>query len=241
MPKFDTIFPIDELLHNENGPAMKLPWQLRILLLFFPALLLPDTGLGEPGKTSTNFYQAELVCPAVPKIGCGSAAKPLLIELERDAHVKEAWLNRAGTIVAVIWKEDLSSRKRAKIIQPLLKETKVREIKGKAREELSQDFSSGKGWYRGAQVDRLSEEEAAINAGRLLRKIRELISLTDEKARTLQKAFTSAMAHKLTSNGSMEDLQEELIRICHDNMDEKDLAVLRQAHEKGAFSHLSGE
>jgi hypothetical protein len=34
-----------------------------------------------------SFYQVPLVCPAAPHIGCGSASKPLLLELESNAVV----------------------------------------------------------------------------------------------------------------------------------------------------------
>ena len=50
-----------------------------------------------------TFYDVPLVCGAAPAIGCGSRAKPLLIDLERQSAIKEAWLNRAGTIVAIVW------------------------------------------------------------------------------------------------------------------------------------------
>src|SRR5215831_5535476 len=50
-----------------------------------------------------SFYKVPLVCPAAPHIGCGSASKPLLVELERSGVVAEAWLNRAGTVMAIVW------------------------------------------------------------------------------------------------------------------------------------------
>jgi len=46
-----------------------------------------------------TFYDVPLVCGAAPAIGCGSRAKPLLMDLEQRTAIKEAWLNRAGTIV----------------------------------------------------------------------------------------------------------------------------------------------
>src|SRR6516225_5053331 len=51
-----------------------------------------------------SFYDVPLVCGAAPSIGCGSRATPLLIDLERQTSIKEAWLNRTGTIVAVVWR-----------------------------------------------------------------------------------------------------------------------------------------
>ena len=43
-----------------------------------------------------TFYDVPLVCGAAPAIGCGSRAKPLLIDLEQQTAVEEAWLNRRG-------------------------------------------------------------------------------------------------------------------------------------------------
>jgi hypothetical protein len=54
-------------------------------------------------KKIITFYDAALVCGAAPAIGCGSRAKPLLIDLERQTAIEEAWLNQAGTIVAIVW------------------------------------------------------------------------------------------------------------------------------------------
>jgi len=105
--------------------------------------LLPSLALAHENKIPAaqdriSFYQAQLVCPAAPLIGCGSAAKPILLELERDPHVSEAWLDRPGTNIAVVWKERMASRKRAKIVQAVLSEPKVHELKGEARATIKQ-------------------------------------------------------------------------------------------------------
>src|SRR5438309_7138529 len=44
-----------------------------------------------------SVFKAPLVCPAARQIGCGSASKPILLDLEQQPGVLEAWLNRAGT------------------------------------------------------------------------------------------------------------------------------------------------
>jgi hypothetical protein len=51
-----------------------------------------------------SFYDVPLVCGAAPSIGCGSRAKPLLLDLEQQTSIREAWLNRTGTIVAIVWR-----------------------------------------------------------------------------------------------------------------------------------------
>ena len=206
--------------------------------------LLPSLALAHENKIPAaqdriSFYQAQLVCPAAPLIGCGSAAKPILLELERDPHVSEAWLDRPGTNIAVVWKERMASRKRAKIVQAVLSEPKVHELKGDARAQAFQTFLARRDWYRGTDVDRLSEEEAALNAAKLVRKIRELISVTDAKASTLQREFTAVLARKLTQGGSREETEAALMKVCQQHLEEKDIAILHEAHQSGAFSHLT--
>jgi hypothetical protein len=61
-----------------------------------------------------TFYDVPLVCGAAPSIGCGSRAKPLLIDLEQQIAIKEAWLNRTGTIMAIVWRGRARSEEAAK-------------------------------------------------------------------------------------------------------------------------------
>src|SRR5260370_17140415 len=63
-----------------------------------------------------TFYDVPLVCGAAPEIGCGSRAKPLLIDLEQQIGIKEAWLNRTGTIVAIAWR---ASARTEEVVQPV--------------------------------------------------------------------------------------------------------------------------
>src|SRR5947209_4752620 len=213
-----------------------LPRTLSSLVLLLAALNL---SAAPPAKNLIGFYRANLVCPAAPQIGCGSAAKPILLELERDPGVREAWLNRPGTVVAVVWKESTAPKTRAAIVQAALGSPKLREVKGSARAQILESFLSGTGWYRGAAVDRLSEEEAGIIAARLVGRIGGLISLPSEKANVLQQEFTGVMVRKLTQNESREQTEKELMQNCQTHFDEKEVAILRDAQEKGAFSHLS--
>ena len=85
-------------------------------------LLLQHLAHSEPSQRDISnrrisLYQADLVCPAAPQIGCGSAAKPILMGLESDQLVSEAWLSRAGTVVAVVWKQAGPAKEHARIIR----------------------------------------------------------------------------------------------------------------------------
>jgi len=209
--------------------------------LLFPFLATSKDAKVGTSKDSINFYRVELVCPAAPHIGCGSASKPVLLNLERQPPISEAWLNRSGTVLAVVWKQNDPARAREKIISSFLEQEKVREIKGGAREQTLKSFRSGTGWYRGAEVDRLSEEEAEIMAGRLVRRMQKLITITEEKGRALQHEFSPVLARKLTRSEAQEQTEAALRKICQEHLNEKDIAVLHEAHQKGAFSNLRTE
>ena len=115
-----------------------------------------------------TFYEVPLVCGAAPEIGCGSRAKPLFAEMELHENIAEAWLNRPGTIIAVVWKDGVTSKKeRAQIAKPLFEKHNVETeiIKDKKQvAELLTDFRNEGKWYRNADVDKLSIEEAGVIA-----------------------------------------------------------------------------
>ena len=211
------------------------------------ALLIPFLACGEEAKEKIStdrvgLYQVDLVCPAAPLIGCGSAAKPLLLQLEHGDYVSEAWLNRAGTVIAVVWKEN-TAEQRAKTLADVLGDRKTLEVKGEAREKLLREFQSGKGWFRGADVDRLREEEAGIIAGRLVRRIGKQIPLTVEKSKALEAGITSVMKGKLTSGQPEErnQIEQDILDACRQQLSESDIAILIKARDEGAFNDLREE
>src|SRR2546430_17700047 len=59
-----------------------------------------------------SVFKVPLVCPAAPQMGCGSASKPILLDLECQTGVLEAWLNRAGTIISAVWQHDWAAETR---------------------------------------------------------------------------------------------------------------------------------
>ena len=163
-----------------------------------------------------SVFKAPLVCPAAPQIGCGSASKPILLDLERQAGVLEAWLNRAGTIIAVVWKPESEAETRSQVAAGL-KEDRATELQGDSRDKAVQDFLSGKGWYHGADVDRLSEEEAKS-------------SLAKEKAEGLQRAFAETLRKDLTGEyARLNQKTRRLGDIARDYLNEEQIKILKQA------------
>jgi hypothetical protein len=113
-------------------------------------------------KNSTNaetvaFYDVPLVCGAAPSIGCGSRAKPLLIDLERQTSIKEAYLNRTGTIVAIVWR---GPARMEEVGRPIFERHEVQYDERRNDRETAQFSRTNGNWLHGPEVDRLSLEEA---------------------------------------------------------------------------------
>lgn len=176
-----------------------------------------------------SVFKVPLICPAAPQIGCGSAAKPILLDLERQPGVLQAWLNRAGTIISVVWKPESDAESRRKVAADL-QEDHATEMQGKSRDDALKDFLSGKGWYRGADVDRLSQEEAAIIAARLVRRVQARTELTSDKTGGLERALADAFSRQFTTNK-----QERMVLadVAGKYLDQEQIKILKEATEKG--------
>jgi copper chaperone CopZ len=180
-----------------------------------------------------SVFKVSLVCPAAPHLGCGSASKPILLDLEKQQGVREAWLNRAGTTIAVVWRSDADTEMRRNVTAEL-KEDQATEMQGESRDEAVKDFLSGKGWYRGADVDRLSEEEAGIIAARLVRRVQTKVPLTGAKAEGLQRALADAFK-KLFISGKISDKAEpfRLKDVAGQYLDEEQIKILKEVIDRG--------
>jgi hypothetical protein len=110
---------------------------------------------------SITFFDVPLVCAAAPAIGCGSRAKPLLMELEQRTAIKEAWLNRAGTIVAIVWSGPACTKEVAK---PVFETHDIQYWEQGDDRKTIGSFRIEGNWFRGAEVDRLSLDEARVIA-----------------------------------------------------------------------------
>jgi hypothetical protein len=116
-------------------------------------------------------------------------------------------------------------------LKTILKERPLaaKELSGTARSQALNEFQSSNGWYRGAEVDRLSEEEAGVIAARWVGRVREKITVAETKAQCLQAGFTRALRRKLTGQSTRTETRQEMLRVCHEHLDEKDVAVLMEA------------
>ena len=186
-----------------------------------------------------SVFKAPLVCPAARQIGCGSASKPILLDLEQQPGVLEAWLNRAGTRIAVVWKPESDASTRRKVVAEL-KEDHAIELDGKPRDEAVNDFLSGKGWYRGADVDRLSEEEADVIAARLVRRVQAKTALAKDKAEGLQRALADVYRQRLTNKVTREQELSRFQDIGREYLEKDQMSILQGAIDGGVLP-LAGE
>ena len=195
---------------------------------------------------NVSLYQVPLVCGAAPHIGCGGKSKPVLLELEAHNDIAEAWLNRTGTVMALVWENSSGSASRKRIASAVFKKNKldVEELKGGAHEKLLKDFRGQKNWLRGAGVDKLSEEEAEIVADRLVSRINAKTPLIKEKSKTLEREFTRVFKKWFTQHysssainnneakmveGREEKIKNELVEVGEKYLNETEMNALKEA------------
>lgn len=155
-----------------------------------------------------SFFRVPLVCSAAPSIGCGSRSKPVLNSLEESSEVDEAWLNRSGTIIAIVWNEGIDVTAKNEIVNIVFKEHKinVEEIKSKEYIGISESFGKGEDWLKGSSVDDLSKEEASIFANRITKTIKENTDLSEANLNKIEQKIKDDFYSFFLNYSSMDDL-----------------------------------
>lgn len=230
--------------------AIRVALGIVALSLLWSAAALAQNSRAEIEAEKVSLFQVPLQCPAAPQIACGSLAKAILMELERDPLIAEAWVNRAGSVLVVIGSERSSRASRAKMVRTLLLEIFEKEvateIEGEARERALTSFDSGGGWYRGEQTDALSREEADIIGARLVRRIQSEVVLSAEKAKALETGFAqvfkdyflrkpgaSNQTRQTSGPGTQTQRNEQLLKVAGAHLDNAGVVVFQEAIAKG--------
>jgi hypothetical protein len=192
---------------------------------------------------AVSFYSVPLMCPAARGLGCGSRAKPMLLELEQTEAITEAWLDHTGETLAIVWSDSTSAAQRATALKQIADKHDVPldEITGAARETSISAFRSGKGWHRGSDVDRLSEQEAVVIANRLLNRMAVEAPSSKSKADAIRPELTDTLRQVLVGTmPSMEECREKLTKIGRKHFNEAELSAFEHAFEKG-YRPIAGE
>lgn len=133
--------------------------RITILLSTFCFLSAFQVQESTPESGIITFLQVDLVCGAASDIGCGSRSKPILNDLENHSAIAEAWLNRPGTIIAVVWNENQDADENL-LRQTLKEHNKPGKVMGEKGSLAQQQSFRSERWYRTNEVDELSIEEA---------------------------------------------------------------------------------
>jgi hypothetical protein len=184
----------------------------------------------------TSFYEVPLACPAARGLGCGSAAKPLLLDLEGTSLVDEAWLDQSGMTMAIVWARDATSgdRKTALTAVTEARGVSIEELTGEGRATAAAGFASGKGWHRGADVDRLSEQEALVITDRLLGRLAAKAPSAKAKTAMLRQDMSEAIRQLLVGEcASMSECRDKLLAVARRQLDPTEQAALTEAIEAG--------
>jgi mercuric transport protein len=200
-----------------------------------------DTALSSPGSPErVSFFEVPLECAAAAGLGCGSAAKPILKSLGRDARVAEAKINYSGTVLAVGWNDADQARAGAAAVVAAFNEKGLDAalLRGATREKALNDFESAR-WYRASDLDRLSEREAEVIASRIVNRARPRLGLTPERLAALTQDLAAVFARHLTRDTeeecavSRDVIDQELTKAASKHLDKEQLAELRKAGEQG--------
>lgn len=197
----------------------------------------------QPPADAVSFYSVPLMCPAARGLGCGSRAKPMLLELERTEAITEAWLDHSGATLAIVWSDSSSAAQRAGALKQIADKHDVPldEITGPARESSITAFRSGKGWHRGSDVDRLSEQEALVIANRLLDRTAVEAPSSKSKADAIRPELTEIVRQFLVGTmPSVEECREKLTTIGRKHFNKAELTAFEHAFEKG-YRPIAGE
>ena len=209
------------------------------VLLLAPTMAWTQSSTGQDTSSDqVSFYRVPLACPAVRNLGCGSAAKPVLLTLEKKNTIREAWLDHPGTTLAIVWKKDVDSSRRTAELQSISDEhgISLHELRGAQREQDLKSFDSRQGWYRGAEVDRLSEEEAMAIVDRLVRRAEAKAPTIAGKAEKLKVDIGQVIRERLTSCDSREcraSYRRKLEETARKDLTETEFAALMEAEKLG--------
>jgi copper chaperone CopZ len=156
------------------------------------------------------FYEVPLVCGAAPEIGCGSRVKPMFLDAGNEPRIREAWINRPGTAIAIVWNDPIpDTREQKKIARTLFEKHGIEFTivsKPSDVQYLVSSLAGADKWYKGLDVDELSIEEAGViaDSATVLAQAEGLI--TAQEATEIKSEIEAYFQHELTQVRTLENL-----------------------------------
>jgi len=186
-----------------------------------------------------SLFRVPLPCGFAPEIGCGTLARPVLVALEHTPGITEAWLNREGTLLAVVGSKTFTDERRAQVVKATLEAEDIlsEELRGQARAAVLEDFFVGADWLRGTDVDQLSSREAGVIALRLVKRLQTKAAISEEVACSLIAAITAFLKGRFLRDRiepeQVDDSGQELLKIATAYLDERAIGAFADALEEG--------
>lgn len=189
----------------------------QIVLLFLSLAGLALAGCSRthdgPGNELILFYGVPLECGAAPDIGCGSRARPVFLEMEKNENIREVWLNRSGTVIAVVGSPLVtSSTELSAIAEPIFEKHYVGAVVVEdetRRAKLMSDFRVEGKWYEGADVDKLSIEEAGRIAESVVKYAREGKLINEKESRAIKSEVETYFKAELVKVRTFDEMGRE--------------------------------
>jgi len=186
-----------------------------------------------------SLFRVPLRCGMAPEIGCGSLARPLLVTLERTPGITEAWLNQAGTMLAVVGNKNFTDERRVQAVKAALEAEDMlsEELRGQARDAALEDFLVGADWLRGTDVDQLSSREAGIIGLRLVKRLQTKATVSENVAHALAAAITAFFKQRFLRDRIQPEQvnysSQELLRIATAYLDDQAIGAFANTLEEG--------
>jgi len=155
-----------------------------------------------------SFFNVALVCGLAPNTGCGSRSKPVLNSFENSPNVKEAWLNREGNIIAVVWEKELKNDLKKEIVKAVFYKHKqnLDEVSSNEYQTVFTSFKTDGNWIKGDHIDNLIKEEASNFAKKIMSKIKSETTLNASNEVKIQQRISDTYYDKFLNYYSKEDL-----------------------------------
>ena len=171
-----------------------------------------DSAIGTKNG-NINFYKVPLVCNAAPTIGCGSRAKPVLLNLQKIPEINEVKLNRSGTTIAVAWEDGTNSTLGQPIVDDIFKKHQLATqlLLGDDYLTALSSFDQKEIWLKGSEVDQLSREEASFIADQIVEAVKKKTNLTPENEKRLHKKATDTFFELFLNFEELKDLGDPKI------------------------------
>ncbi len=112
----------------------------------------------------------------------------------------------------------------------------LRELTSERRDDTLKSFATRDGWYRAAEVDRLSAEEAEVIADRLVRRATLNAPTIAAKSEPLKVALVKVIREQLTGCSSTQcrqDCHQRLVEIARKNLNDQEFIALMEAEKRG--------